>query len=379
MRKALIVLPTYNEGGNIESLIKRIIVVTKELKLWKVEILIVDSNSTDNTAQIIKKLQKEYPNKIHLLETKKEGLGKAYIEGFKHALEKIHPYVIFEMDADWSHLPKYIPAFLKKIEKGADFVIGTRYVKGGSIPKNWGIERKLLSILGNQIIRWGFMKPKITDWTSGYRAIKVWVIRNNLNHLLNKTGYVFQIAMLDKALKNGAVIEQVPIEFKNRASGYSKINSLKYSYQTFSYVFTHSSFIKFVIVGVIGFIIDFSVAASLINFLHFPKANSNAISAEVAIISNFLLNNFWSFNHKKIEGKIATYLKKFIHFNLISSGSIFIQWLGLKLTLKIFGDTYISILSRQIPSWIIYKIIIIGTIIVPYSYILYNKVIWKKK
>ncbi len=372
MRKALIVIPTYNEKGNIKSLIEEVFSVTKNLEIWSIEILIVDSHSPDGTAKIIKEIQKKYKEKIHLLETEKEGLGKAYFKGFEYALEKIKPYVIFEMDADWSHLPKYIPEFLKKIEEGADFVIGSRYTKGGSIPKNWGLDRKFFSILGNQVIRWGFMKPKITDWTSGYRAIKSWIIKDNLPSMKNRSGYVFQVAMLDKAIKKGAVIKQVPIHFKNRKEGESKINSLKYSIQTFSYVLTHSSFIKFVIVGFIGFIIDFSISFLLIEKANFPKNKywlANTISGEIAIVSNFILNNFWSFSHKKIDNNLFTYLTKFLKFNLISAGSVIIQSLGVQIFTNIIGPQY----------WIAYKIGIIMFVIIPYSYVLYNKFIWKKK
>ena len=372
MRKAVIVIPTYNEKGNITSLIEKILSITQNSSIWRIEVLIVDSRSPDKTGEAVKLLQKKYPDKIHLLETEKVGLGKAYYTGFKYALDKIKPYVIFEMDADWSHLPEYIPQFLKKIERGADFVIGSRYMKGGSIPKNWGIDRKIFSIFGNLIIRFGFMKPKITDWTSGYRAIKSWIIKDNLSLMKNRTGYVFQVAMLDNAIKKGAVIKQVPINFKNRKEGKSKINSLEYSLQTFIYIFTHSSFIKFVIVGTTGFLIDFGIAFTLINKLSFSKQAywlANTISGETAIISNFILNNFWSFSHKKINNHPISYITKFLKFNFISLGSVLIQSLGVQILTNVIGPKY----------WIVYKVMIVIFLIIPYSYILYNKFIWKKK
>jgi dolichol-phosphate mannosyltransferase len=103
------------------------------------------------------------------------------------------------------------------------------------------------------------------------------------------------------------------------------------------------------------------------------------MSAEIAIIFNFLLNNFWSFGHKKIEGGAFAYIKKFLTFNLVTSGSIIIQGVGLTVTLNLFGDKIIRIVQFSLSSWILYKIFIIAFIIIPYSYILYNKFIWKEK
>jgi dolichol-phosphate mannosyltransferase len=370
MKKAVIVLPTYNEAGNVEKLINEIFSQAKGVTKWQIEILVVDSKSTDGTADIVKSLQKKYPQ-IHLLLTEKEGLGKAYTRGFSYAIENLNPYLIFEMDADCSHNPENIPQFLKKIEEGADFVIGTRYIKGGSIPKDWGLHRKFFSFFGNLIVRLGFMKLSITDWTGGYRAIKTWVIKKSLSHIKNYSGYVFQIALLDNALNNGANIKETPIHFKERYFGMSKINSVEYIINILIYVFLNSSFVKFVIVGLIGFGVDFSFAYYFINFAHLSKPIANAASAEIAIISNFFLNNFWSFDYKRITGGVRAYARKLIAFNLVSSGSILIQWSGMHLSLSIFGDTA--------NSWIFYKVAIITFIIIPYSYILYNKVIWKKK
>jgi len=368
MKTAAIILPTYNEAGCIEKLIEDIFSQQSSTVNWKLEVVVVDSYSSDKTGEIVKKLQKKY-RQLHLLETPKEGLGKAYKKGFEYAFNKINPYLIIQMDADGQHDPKKIPEFLKEIEKGADFVVGTRYSKGGSIPKNWGIHRKILSLGANFVIRFGFMRPKVTEWTNGYRAIKSWIVKNATNHLKNYSGYVFQVAMLDFAINNNAVVREIPIHFEERKSGISKINALQYSAQTFFYVFSHSSFIKFVIVGVIGFIIDFAISYLGIERLHKPVWLITLLSTETAILSNFLLNNFWSFAHKKIEGGLLKYLFNFLKFNLVSAGSVVIQTGGLQLLVVIFG--------RKL--WYLYKILIIVFIIIPYSYILYNKVIWKNK
>lgn len=370
MKKAVIILPTFNESRNIELLVTKIFYVTRKLNNWDVEVLVVDSDSPDGTAKIVRNLQRKF-KKLHLLVTPREGLGRAYVSGFNYTLSKLNPSLIFEMDADLSHDAKKIPDFFRKIEEGADFVIGSRYIKGGSIPKDWGIHRKVFSVLGNLIIKFGFMKLRISDWTSGYRAIKVWVIKDAISAIEKFTGYVFQVALIDNALKNNAKFSEIPINFVDRLHGKSKINSFQYIVQTLLYVFTHSPFIRYGIVGVIGATLDFGISYLLIERAGFHRGLhwlATLISAETAIISNFLLNNFWSFSHKKLEGN-KNYLYKFFHFNLISGGALLIQVLGIYILTRAFPPNY----------WYVYKFLILAFLVIPYSYILYNKVIWKDK
>lgn len=369
MKKALVILPTFNEAGTIKDLIENILNQNKKISNWKINILVNDSSSTDSTTKIIKNLQKKYPHKIYLLETKKEGLGKAYNQAFVYAIEYIKPFIVIQMDADYSHNPQDIPLFLDEIAKGADMVVGARYIKGGSIPKNWGLHRKILSFSANLIIRIGFMRLDIHEWTNGYRAIKIWLIKEALNHIKNYSGYVFQIAMLDFAIKKGAIIKEIPNNFIDRKYGKSKIFISQYIFQIFLYIFLFSSFIRFVIVGLIGFGIDFGISYFGIDILHKPIWLITIISTESAIISNFILNNFWSFSHKKIKGLSRNFIFGFLKFNLVSSGSIAIQTLGMQFLVNIFGRNL----------WYFYKILIIIFIIIPYSYILYNKIIWKNK
>lgn len=377
MKKAIVVIPTYNEAKNIKTLIQKIFLVSKEITNWEIHIMIVDSDSPDGTKNIVQNLIPTYP-RLHLIQTKKEGLGKAYILGFTESIKQINPYVLFEMDADLSHNPEDIPNFLKEIEKGADMVIGTRYSKGGSIPSNWGLHRKILSIGANLIVRLGFMNLKQTEWTNGFRAIRKWVVQKIIGEMTNYTGYVFQVAFLDKTLKTGGKVTEIPVHFVDRTHGVSKINSFQYIIQTLLYVVSHSSFIKFVITGLFGFGVDFSFAYMFISFFKVPTVLANIFSAEIAIISNFFINNFWSFSEKKIQGGIFTYLKKLFVFNLVSSGSLLIQGIGMSLCIQLLGEKSILIGPLYVQGWILYKIGIIALIIIPYSYILYNKVIWKK-
>lgn len=367
-KKAVVVLPTYNESKNIADVIDKIFIVASSVAGWDFNIVVVDSSSPDNTADVVKSAMKKYPN-LYLISTKKEGLGKAYIVGFTYAIERLNPYILFEMDSDLSHDPDDIPKFIEKITNGADFVVGSRYIPGGSIPKDWGWDRKFYSILANLTVRIGFMKFSTTEWTNGYRAIKTWLVKKYINDLQKYTGYVFQVAFLDMAIKSGAHMAEVPVHFTDRKEGVSKINSKEYIFQTLYYVFRKSSFIKFAIVGLIGFTIDFSISYFLIEILSLVVWLSTLMSAETAIISNFIFNNHWSFRHKKLDNGEQNIIWSFIKFNLIASGSLIIQTVGMTLTTHFLGRSH----------WYIYKVFIIAFIIIPYSYLLYNKLVWKDK
>lgn len=368
MKTAVIVIPTYNEAGNIKELLTSIFNQTAKLPNWNTQVLVVDSTSPDKTAEIVKKLQKEHRN-LHIMETPKEGLGKAYTKGFKYAIDRLSAFVVMEMDADLSHDPKEIPAMLKAIEQGSDFVIGSRYIKGGSIPADWGIHRKLFSVVANMFVKYMFMKPQIHEWTSGYRAMKTWIVKEAFSHIENYTGYIFQIALLDFAIKKHARISEIPIHFKDRTAGESKISFGGYIFTIISYILGHSSFVKFVIVGLTGFVLDIGIFYVLTKYAHFVSWHANLISTETAVISNYILNNFWSFSHKKVEHKASAYFRSFLKYNFVSLGSILIQTLGVEFMKHLFGIQYLYL----------YKVGIIAFVIIPYSYFFFNKFIWKDK
>lgn len=371
MKKAVIIIPTYNEVENISKLINSLFSLSKTIKGWQIELLVVDSSSPDKTASSVRKLQKDHSD-LHLLSTKREGLGRAYLRGFTVALKEFKADVVFEMDADFSHNPQVIPDFLAKIDGGADFVIGSRYIRGGSIPSDWSLDRKFFSVFGNLIIRTGFMKIGITDWTSGYRAIKSWVVESSLKHLEKYSGYVFQVALLDESLKKNAKVSEIPIRFIDRRYGVSKINTFQYMSQTLRYVFTHSSFIRYVLVGLTGAIIDFGLSFLIIEVFkiaHNLFWLATLISAEIAVIFNFIANNFWSFSHKKLDNSFSSFRSAFLKFNAVAVGALAIQAFGIQFLTNIFGPSL----------WFVYKFFILAFIIIPYSYFLYNKIIWKSK
>ena len=164
------------------------------------------------------------------------------------------------MDADLSHDPGVFPKFIEAIDNGADIAIGSRYIPGGSIPCNWGTHRKIFSIVGNAVVRYGLGYVHIHDWTGGYRAYKKDFFERIMNELSKYSGYVFQIALLHKTLKLQAKVQEVPIQFTDRRYGKSKIAPMEYIKNVFYYVGSErikdiytSSFIKFLVVGGFGF------------------------------------------------------------------------------------------------------------------------------
>lgn len=225
--RVCIIVPTYNEASNIPKLLDILFSEEQQLKYVKenvvMNVLVVDDNSPDGTADIVKTYKKDNSH-IHLLSrNEKNGLGAAYIAGMQHAMVLLKPDVIFEMDGDLSHGPEYIIPMIIKVKEGADFVIGSRYVKGGSIPENWGFKRKLISRSANFYAKTILRIKDVNDCTGGFRAIRTSALEQiDLNSLKTK-GYAFQISLLEEMRRNNVVMREVPIAFKDRTNGTSKM------------------------------------------------------------------------------------------------------------------------------------------------------------
>lgn len=174
--KTTIVLPTYNEKENIEPFLKGLCAEIKTIEGFDINILVVDDYSPDGTADVVKTLM-EKDSCINLLMNNTRGLGRAYIAGFKHAMANFNSDVLIEMDSDFSHDIKKVRELLEAIKEGYDFVIGSRYIKGGSIPKDWALIRKLNSRYGNVFARLIAGLYNIKDCTSGFRAIRTDVLK----------------------------------------------------------------------------------------------------------------------------------------------------------------------------------------------------------
>lgn len=211
----MIVVPTYNEKDNIERLVGAVLDLKKDL-----HVLIVDDNSPDGTGEIADKLAKEFAG-VHVIHRKgKLGLGSAYREGFRCALDKEAP-LIFEMDADFSHDPKYLPDFLEKI-KGYDVVVGSRYINGVSVV-NWPIRRLMLSYGANVYTRM-ITGLKLTDCTGGFKCFRREVLQAIDLDSVKSDGYSFQIEMNYRCMEKGFRIGEVPIIFIDRHAGSSKMS-----------------------------------------------------------------------------------------------------------------------------------------------------------
>ena len=219
MSDSLIIIPTYNEEENIEKLIKQIFRFEKEF-----HVLVVDDRSPDKTSQIIKQLQEEFPKRLFLEEREgKMGLGTAYIHGFKWALAKKYSF-IFEMDADFSHNPKDLIRLYKEVkDKNADMAIGSRYVKGVNIV-NWPMSRLLMSFFASKYVKFITGIP-VHDSTAGFKCYKRKVLETIDLDKIKFVGYAFQIEMKFKSWKHGFNIQEVPVIFRDRTEGVSKMSS----------------------------------------------------------------------------------------------------------------------------------------------------------
>ena len=219
MSDSIVIIPTYNEKENIENIIRVVFGLEKEF-----HILIIDDGSPDGTADIVKRLQKEFPDRLFMVERKgKLGLGTAYICGFKWAIEHKYDFV-FEMDADFSHNPNDLPRLYQACsEQGGDVSIGSRYISGVNVV-NWPMGRVLMSYFASKYVRFITGIP-VHDTTAGFVCYRRQVLEMiDLDHIRFK-GYAFQIEMKFTAYKCGFKIIEVPVIFINRELGTSKMNS----------------------------------------------------------------------------------------------------------------------------------------------------------
>ncbi|MEN6438549.1 MAG: glycosyltransferase family 2 protein [Syntrophobacter sp.] len=326
--KIITVIPTYNEVENIGPLLEELQRHYREIP-HETHTLVVDDGSPDGTALAVMEKQRRYAN-IHLLNGKKEGLGAAYVRGMRHALENLEADLVFEMDADFSHKPEDILPMVTAIEEGADFVIGSRYVSGGKIPEKWGFLRRMNSRCGNIVARYLAGLHKVRDCTAGFRAIRASVLqRINLNDI-GVRGYAFQIALLYKAMANGAAIREVPVEFVDRTRGKSKLGLADIAEFILSagkirFRDSGKSFIKFSIVGASGVVVNLAFFSFLLS-LGVSKYLASPVAVELSILWNFFLNNFWTFRSRDVTRKMST---RGVLFNTVAL-------LGLGLSYSVF-------------------------------------------
>ena len=371
--KAVVIIPTYNEKENVQKIVPLVIEeVFPHIKDHDMYVLVADDTSPDGTGAEVRELMKKYKN-LELVEGPKKGLGAAYVRGMDYAIDKMGADVVFEMDADGQHDAKKIPQFMKKIDEGDDMVIGTRYSAGGSIPKEWPIQRKIVSVVANLFVRTVFMKFAIHDWTGGYRALRKEVFLKEREELKNFKGYIFQISFLQKAVRDGFKIGEVPFHFGFRTLGDSKIAAFSYILEVVKFVLwtrfkelLFGKLGKFLVVGGFGFILNAIILQVGVQAFHLNPSIANLVGAAVAIFSNFNFNNLWTFAHHKVT-KVHHYFFKLLQFYITSAfGVIFIQ------TGTIFvGDHFFGT-----KGYFLY--FLIGTaLLLIWNFTIYNRFIWK--
>lgn len=217
MKESIVIIPTFNEKENIENIIRKVFSLNGDF-----QILIIDDNSPDGTAQIVKSLLDEFHDKLFMVERKgKLGLGTAYIAGFRWAIENKYRFV-FEMDADFSHNPEDLLKLQKACSNGADLAIGSRYISGVNVV-NWPMGRVIMSYYASAYVRL-VTRMKIRDTTAGFKCYKREVLESIDLDGIRFKGYAFQIEMKFTAWKLGYNIVEVPIIFTDRKLGSSKMS-----------------------------------------------------------------------------------------------------------------------------------------------------------
>ncbi|MFH1561225.1 MAG: glycosyltransferase [Patescibacteria group bacterium] len=377
---AVVVIPTYNEAESIGLMIDYLFEKTfPTVDGWQMKILVVDDTSPDGTYKIVQQKQKQYPGLHLLLNPDKVGIGGAYVKGFKHAIKEIGADALIEFDGDFQHPPETIPLMLKKITQGADYVLGSRKINGGSNPKGWGFKRVFFSEVGGMAARFIIFFPfkpffKITDPTTGLKAsrVKGFVDQMDMDHLYSKK-FAYKLEFLQQMVALGAKVEEIPLQFGLRTAGESKIASdtaidvLKTAIHIRWFDPLTQKFLKFGTVGFVGYLVN-AITLGLFAKLGSAEWLAWLLSTELAIISNFTWNNLWTFKEDRFT-KLGQLLSKFAQFNFTSLGALLIQTIaGTVLTIWL-GQQYRQLVLP----------LVIGFMVLPYNWLMYNKVIWKKR
>ena len=380
--KVVNIIPTYNEKENIGLMLEALAKISQKNPQRQFATLVVDDDSPDGTGEIVKKYLKK-DALVRLITGPKKGLGHALIRGYQYAMEKMKADVIIPNDCDFSFDPKHIPDLLAKIDEGYDVVVASRHIGQGGT-EGWSAFRKLNHWVSNIFFATYVAGIKeVKDHNGNFKAIRVKGVLEKvpLDQLMDKIkvrGFGFQAYILYALSKTTDKFAEIPVVFKFRTRGEAKIGKkyLKsYLRDVFEYIKLailirldrSQQFIKFGIVGFIGYLIN----ASFLWFfgkISLPEWLIWGGSTEMAIISNFTLNNLWTFKKKQISG-LTNIFKKFLQFNLTSAGALLIQIVFGTLGTMFFGQEYRQLLLP----------IIIVVLVLPYNYFMYTRVIWKRK
>ena len=336
IKKACVLLPTYNEAENVKFVIPRIFAQAGQMSSHELHVLVVDDNSPDGTQGVVSELMKQYKN-LHLISGKKEGLGEAYKRGIAYVNSNLPSDLVFEMDADGQHDAALIPLFVDLANHGFSLVIGSRFAPGGSTP-DFSFHRKLISLVGNWMIRFLGGLPRIHDCTSGFRCIKTDVLEKCEFGFLSTRGYSFQSSLLVELLRNGAKVIEVPIVFPDRQYGESKLSlrdQMEFLINIVKIRFRQSEeFIKFLAVGFSGVFVNLGIYIFLTRFMGVPVEFAPPVSIEASIITNFLFNHYWTFSGRTTETSL---LRKLFRFHMAAGIAGILNYTVFLVLLKAFG------------------------------------------
>jgi dolichol-phosphate mannosyltransferase len=208
MKKVVVIMPAYKEAGNIKKMITELFdEVFPKIEGVEMHLLVMNDfdseGKDDGTGNIVKGLQDKYKN-LHILEHEKQGLGWAYIRGMKYAMNELKADAVMEMDADGQHPPRFVKPMVEAFMDGSDYAIGSRYIPGGSIPKEWGASRKAMSYFGNLFIRIVWLKFSLHDVTTGFRLTKVKGVLDkiDLDNLMELERFAYKVDLLFQSIKN---------------------------------------------------------------------------------------------------------------------------------------------------------------------------------
>lgn len=369
----VIVIPTYNEADGIKAVVPILFDEFKKIPQHNCHVLVVDGNSPDGTSQEVTKMIPTYSNLHLLMEQKKEGIGAAYIYAFKYAMKELKADVLIEMDGDLQHDPKDVVRLIAEIDNGYDYVIGSRFVKGGSIPKEWNFKRKFLSFGGSLFSKIVLGIFNVNDFSTGFKASRVrgFVEKLDLDSTLTK-GFAYKMDLLFRMRKLGAKIKEIPIVFALREAGESKMERND-PIDAMRVVLTlrirdSQNFIKFFVVGLLGLFTDTGLF-TVLRLMLLPSNYSSAISGLVAMTVTYIFNNAWSFKERKITSAKQT-LKSIALYYVMSYIPI------------LFRSGLIAVAETQFGKGglVAYTAFFIGVVIgLVWNFTVYSRIIWRRK
>ena len=359
-------IPTYNEKENIEEIIKKVLSQAKNLKGIDLHVLVSDSHSQDQTAQIVKKISQTNP-KVHYLDVKIRGLGVGIYKGHRYAVDRLKADILAQMDGDLSHDPSSLPQMVDLILEGYDLVNGSRLIKGGKNLLGW--HRRLFTQGSSWYCRLSWGTFNLKEYTNSYRVFtKKLFEKIDFSKVPWKSKtYIIQPAFLYAAIEVGAKIKEVPIVFEDRKRGYSKTQIIAYTFDILKFgikvrLEKSKTLMKFLIVGAASYFLNAIILGLLYRgkiytLTIFSKPLLSAITAgqtaprilffnldrlfvasiisiEVSIIFNFIFHENWTFKYRSHKGPAII---RFLKFNLTSIGSPIIQLVSILVFAQILG------------------------------------------